>query len=262
MRKNQYGYKVGYQSKDSRLFIRQFITRSQTQAFRMLLYYCGLAINAENGTARNGELKYYYKCSGRKTGTKCQKEAIPKDLLEKFVLDAISEQLNNKSNVNVIIQGLMELQSLLNKENNTLQSLLKTKRQVDTSLQNILNAIENGIFSNTTNKRLHDLEEQQANLEKEILIEKSKSAVILTEKEIKEFYEHALRLEPKMLINYLVKEILVYNDKIIIKYNPPAPISPDESQGFSFYHKTLKFAYKVRQRRDMKKFEIKVEIRV
>ena len=37
---------------------------------------------------------------------------------------------------------------------------------------------------------------------------------------------------------------------------------PNKSQGFSFYHKTLKFAYKVRQRRDMKKFEIKVEIRV
>ena len=60
----------------------------------------------------------------------------------------------------------------------------------------------------------------------------------------------------------LVKEILVYDDEIVIKYNTPTTISPDESQGFSFYHKTLKFAYKVRQRRDMKKFEIKVEIRV
>ena len=39
-----------------------------------------------------------------------------------------------------------------------------------------------------------------------------------------------------MLINYLVKEILVYDDEIVIKYNTPTTISPDESQGFSFYH--------------------------
>ena len=80
---------------------------------------------------------------------------------------------------------------------------------------------------------MHDLEEQQANLEKEILIEKSKTAVVLSEKEIREFYEQALRLEPQMLINYLVKEILVYDDEIVIKYNTPTTISPDESQGFS-----------------------------
>ena len=82
---------------------------------------------------------------------------------------------------------------------------------------------------------MHDLEEQQANLEKEILIEKSKTAVVLSEKEIREFYEQALRLEPQMLINYLVKEILVYDDEIVIKYNTPTTISPDESQGFSLW---------------------------
>lgn len=47
---------------------------------------------------------------------------------------------------------------------------------------------------------MHDLEEQQANLEKEILIEKSKTAVVLSEKEIREFYEQALRLEPQIQI--------------------------------------------------------------
>ena len=57
----------------------------------------------------------------------------------------------------------------------------------------------------------------------------------VTEKDIKEFYEQALRLEPLMLINYLVKEIIVYEDTIHIYYKSPLNISPDESQGFSFY---------------------------
>ena len=92
---------------------------------------------------------------------------------------------------------------------------------------------------------MHDLEEQQANLEKEILIEKSKTAVVLSEKEIREFYEQALRLEPQMLINYLVKEILVYDDEIVIQYNTPTTISPDESQGFSFYNKMSKISMNI-----------------
>ena len=80
--------------------------------------------------------------------------------------------------------------------------------------------------------------------------------------EIRNFYEADLMQEPQMLINCLVKEIIVFDDAIHIYFNSSLKTSPDDSQGFSFYHKTLKFAYKVRQRRDMKKFEIKVEIRV
>ena len=38
-----------------------------------------------------------------------------------------------------------------------------------------------------------------------------------------------------MLINYLIKEIVVYEDTIHIIYKSPLAISPDESQGFSFY---------------------------
>ncbi len=224
--------------------------------------YCGLSINAENGTSRNGERKYYYKCWGRKHGTNCKKAPIQKDLLERIILDEVINQLSDENNRRVIVQGLMDLQAKLNKENTVLNTLLQTKRQIDTALQNILNAIENGIFSNTTNKRLHDLEEQQANIEKEILIEKSKTAILLSEREIKDFYEQALRLEPQMLINYLIREIIVFDDEIVIKYNTPTKISPDDSQGFSFYHKTLKFTQKIQQRRELQRYEIKIEIRV
>ena len=56
--------------------------------------------------------------------------------------------------------------------------------------------------------------------------------------------------------------VIIFDDAIHIYFKTPLPTGPDESQGFSFYHKTLKFAYKVCQRRDIKKFEIKLEIRV
>ena len=39
-----------------------------------------------------------------------------------------------------------------------------------------------------------------------------------------------------MLINLLIKQIVLYNDKMIVYYNSPIQTSPDgKSQGFSFY---------------------------
>ena len=38
-----------------------------------------------------------------------------------------------------------------------------------------------------------------------------------------------------MLINYLVMEIVMYDDKIEIYFNKPTPSSPDESRGCFVY---------------------------
>ena len=45
-----------------------------------------------------------------------------------------------------------------------------------------------------------------------------------------------------MLINYVVKEILVYDDRIDVIYNSPITVSPDDEnrQGFIFYSKIVK----------------------
>ena len=43
------------------------------------------------------------------------------------------------------------------------------------------------------------------------------------------------REEPKMLINYLIKEIVLFDDRMEIYFNSPIKKCPDESRGFSFY---------------------------
>ena len=42
-------------------------------------------------------------------------------------------------------------------------------------------------------------------------------------------YKSALTLEAQMLVNYLIKEVVLYDDKMIIKYNNPLRTSPDDS---------------------------------
>ena len=128
-------------------------------------------------------------------------------------------------------------------------------------------AIEQGILSNTTNQRLHALETKQEELERLAIIEKSKLAVTLSEETVREFYTQALRLEPQLLIDCLVKEIVLYDDKIEIYFNSPIQPSnedgsPDESQGFVFYSEDVRLLLKDPHRSQPIRIEAKVEMRI
>ena len=86
---------------------------------------------------------------------------------------------------------------------------------------------------------MHELESELEDIDKNLLIEKSKTIYTLPKNEIKGFYLKALKLEPLLLINYLVDEILLYDDKIEIKYKSPIKNGPDDNRGFSFYEKIV-----------------------
>lgn len=227
--------------------------------------YCGKSIIGENGTAHNGERKYYYKCRGRKSKLNdCRKQAIRKDILENIVLENVIEQIQKANNLDYIVNGLMQEQERQAQANIVLNLLCKEQRQTENAIQNIMTAIENGGTSNTAMKRLRELENRQSELEKQIAVEKSKTAVQLTEKQIREFYNQALALEPKLLINYLVKQITLYDDKIEIQFNAPIKVSPDDEscRDFSLCSKIIKLAYKVPQRRNLVKLEFTIDIYV
>ena len=225
--------------------------------------YCGKSIIGDNGTAHSGERKYYYKCRGRKAKLNdCRKQAIRKDILEKIVLESVIEQIQKTNNLDYIVRSLMREQERQAQANIVLNLLLKEQRQTQNAIQNIMTAIENGGTSNTAMKRLRELEDRQNELERQILIEKSKTASQLTEKQIREFYSQALALEPKLLINYLIKQVTLYDDKIEIQFNAPINISPDDEsrRGFSLCSKTVKLSFKVPFRANLAKYEFEVAI--
>lgn len=199
--------------------------------------YCGSTITAECGTAKNGETKRYYKCLGRKHNNGCNKQAIRKTVLENIVLENIISELNKPQVMNMLVNGLLAEQQRQAQCNTVLNLLLKEKRSAETSIDNIMSAIENGGTSNTAMKRLRELENRVETLDKQIVIERSKVAVMLTEADIREFYTKALQLEPKMLVNYLVKEIVLFDNKIEMHYNSPITNCPDDMSGFSFCDK-------------------------
>ena len=202
---------------------------------KMKCGYCGQSINAECGTSKNGKRKHYYKCFGRKRNSGCKKKMIQKDLLEKLVIEAIITTLSNHENKETLISAILKQQERRIAQNSILKVLLREQKQVNNALENIVAAIEQGVITNTTTKRLKELETRLDDLERQILIERSKNAVRVPETAIREFYDEALTLGAEQLIDYLIKDIVLYDDKIEIHFNKPTRTSPDDNQGFSIY---------------------------
>lgn len=222
--------------------------------------YCGSPVSAECGTAKNGEKKRYYKCLGRKNGNGCTKSQARKDVLENYVLENVITQL--QSNMDYIVNTLLEMQDNYIKANSALTRLVKEQRQTENAIQNIMSAIECGGTSNTAMKRLRELETLSEELEKQIRIEKAQSAFKLSRQEIADFYEHALRQEPQMLINLLIKQIQLFDDKMVIIYNSPKTMSLDESQGFSFYTDNVPYPIYIQNMKQPRMIDFQLIMRI
>ena len=144
----------------------------------------------------------------------------------------------------------------------TLKLLLKERKQTQTALDNIVKAIERGIMSDSTNRRLNELEQQARELDEKIAVERNKVAFLLTENDMRRYYLTAIRQEPHLLISTLVKEILLYDDKMVITYNTPLYEGSDDDRGFSFYEKTLFLPCTVPQSGETTLFPIQTVMRV
>ena len=155
--------------------------------------------------------------------------------------------MQDEKTISVLVKGLMQIQEKANEERTTLKLLEKEKKQTQTALDNLIKAIELGIMSESTNKRLHELETQIRDLDERIAVEQNKVAFTLSEDDIRRYYLTALKQEPQLLINCLVKEITLYDDKIIITYNIPLNKGSDENRGFSFYEKIHYLPYTLPQ---------------
>ncbi len=109
---------------------------------------------------------------------------------------------------------------------------------------------------------MKELENQLEDIDRQILIEKSKNTFKVSKQAIKEFYIEALKLEPKLLIDYAIKEIQVYEDKLEIIFNSQIKRSPDNNQGFFLFNFNSKLPQYIqnKEKPNMIKMEIKYHV--
>ncbi len=183
---------------------------------------CGAFMAGESGTSRTGEVYRYYKCATakRKRGT-CRKRSVKKDWIENLVVDETMKMVMDDQAIDAIVSMLIELQD---REDVTLPLYEQQMKETETAIQNMLNAIQQGVLTKSTKERLEELERRQEELKVKIDCEKLAKPKISAE--FMGFWLRRFRkldvtkLEHRrMLIDTFINAIFLYDDKVVITFN-------------------------------------------
>lgn len=184
--------------------------------------YCGAYLCGESGTSHTGNVHHYYKCvSVKKKRTECHKKSVRKEWIEDLVVSETMKMVMDDTAIEAIVSMLMDLQD---RENVNLPLYEQQLRETDTAIQNLLNAIQQGILTKSTKGRLEELEATKEELETKIACEKLAKPKVSPE--FMTFWLHRFRKldvrqksHRKMLIDTFVNAIFLYDDKMVITFN-------------------------------------------
>ena len=182
---------------------------------------CGAMMFGECGTSRNKVVHHYYKCANAKRTKTCKKKTVRKEWLEDLVVAETMKLIQDDAVIDAIVAEVMELQE---QENTTLPLLEKQMKEVENGIENMLNAIQAGVLTNSTKLRLEKLEEQQKELEVRIAEEKI-AKPRLSENQIRFWLTRLCKLDTRVkshretLINTFVNAVYLYDEKVLITLN-------------------------------------------
>lgn len=183
--------------------------------------YCDHTVNSDAGTSKSGKINRYYKCSGKRTNKNCPLKPIRKELLEDVVVQTILKALGTNDLIKNIADKIISINEERIANDSTLSLLSKELDKVENSISNVLSAIDKGIITSSTKTHLEELENKKKEISEQIAIEATKERMKLTREDVVKYMKTAITKSPKQMIDLVVKNIILYNDKleIFFKYN-------------------------------------------
>ena len=163
--------------------------------------YCGCCnrkMYPVSAISSNGSSIRCYKCITTKKKN-CLTGIIDKNFIENIIDEFLISQFNIPKNLNEISEKIFEIHKKRVGTNNSLNSLKNDLQKTNTSISNIMLAIEEGILTDTTKQRLEELENLKKDLQEKLIIEQSKQQYELS----KHKKEHILRNIPKICSYFL-----------------------------------------------------------
>jgi len=103
------------------------------------------------GTGKLGKVYYYYKCGNAIYRKACDKKAVKKAWIERFVVSHTTNHVLRDDAIDKLSDAVVGLQK---RENTVLPFLQKRLSELDKKIENILTAIEDGITSLFSRVRL------------------------------------------------------------------------------------------------------------
>ena len=182
---------------------------------------CGAMMFGECGTSRNKNVHHYYKCANAKRTKTCKKKTVRKEWLEDLVVNETMKMIRDDDCIRSIVDAVMILQE---QENTVLPLLEKQMKDIERGIENLLNAIQEGILTSSTKGRLEKLEAQQKELEIRIAEEKLAKPKVSADF-VKFWLTNFRKLDPNVkshretLLNTFVNAVYLYDEKVLITFN-------------------------------------------
>ena len=182
---------------------------------------CSGYFAGESGTSKTERKYYYYKCGNSKRKNGCDMKAVKKHWIEDIVIENTMKMLFDDELIAELVDTLFEMQS---RDNTVIPQLQKQLEDTQKGIENILNAIQQGVLTPSTKERLEALEDSKNKLEISILQEQIKKP-LLTKEQIHFWIYKFRELDYKSqagkerLIDSFVNAVYVYSDKIILTFN-------------------------------------------
>lgn len=182
---------------------------------------CGGVMAGESGTSKTGRKYHYYKCGNAKRRLGCNKKATKKDWIENLVIEQVWRVIFDDAAMENLADSLIAYQ---NKENVDLPLLKQQLAETEKGIQNMLNAIQQGIFTASTKERLEELEDTKSNLEISILQNQikqhnfTKEEILFFLYQFREF-DKTNAAQRQRLVDSFVNAVFVYDDRIVFTFN-------------------------------------------
>ena len=182
---------------------------------------CGSYMVGESGTSHTGRVHRYYRCVNTKRKRLCDQRTVKKDLIEDLVINYTVKTIFDDSVISKIADTVAEIQKA---DNTTLPLLKKQLKEVDVGIENMLNAIQQGILTTSTKQRLDELEERKSELEIGIMQEEMNKPLLSREQIIfwlKKFRDTDIadKEQRQRLIDCFVNAVYLFDDRMIIVFN-------------------------------------------
>lgn len=186
---------------------------------------CGSMMVGESGTGKKGVTYNYYTCIQKKRKRTCDKKPVRQHWIEGIVLREIQKIVENDELLDFIAENTYHYYMDQSSAEEELRILRGKLAEVEAGINNIVKAIEAGMFNAALTARMSELEAQKNDLLNAIAEIGITQSFKLTKEHILFFLHQFRNLDvedreyQKRLVSTFVNAIYLYDDKITITFN-------------------------------------------
>lgn len=185
---------------------------------------CGSPMVGLAGTGRSGALHYYYTCKNHRGNGDCPKSNIRREFLEDLVVDMTRACISKAEVVDWLVKGYIEAKKRA-RNNSDIPLLEQDLKDRKRALANLLKAVENGIYNDTTAERMKELEEEIKVIEHSLEVEKLMFDEPFDGERLTYYLNNLSQGHPdnvkyrKEIFRTFIKAVYLWDNHIEIEYN-------------------------------------------